>query len=421
MLDAISYGERVIGPIMYEYVSWILHEALDKKIETLYFLARDGYLLKQIAEKICEKKGYHIQCKYLYCSRMALRMPTYHFIGDEAYDLLLQGGYHITPFTLMRRLALEQEERQQVYKEIGVFQEERALTTEQFQELTQKIRNSQSFRELMYCKSTASYYNVIGYFKQEGLFDNSQIAIVDSGWSGSMQRSLRQLLEREGYKGRIIGFYFGLYNVLKEKGDGEYLAYYFDALHNMKHKIYFDNTLFECMLSAPHGMTTGFSYDGKEFQPILKSNINVNLLNTIQSHIEGAIIYTESTIKKDCECEFIRKKSVKRTYKTLKRAVLYPTRDEIEVFCDFNFCDDVSEDYFNSLVQKDMFPKLKNYMFIPKIIAKLSHKDNIPIDDVFWPYGVITYVKYPMRLWYRWNIIMLQTLRYIRLIIKRPY
>jgi len=418
MLDAVSYGNKVIGPIMYEYISWILQQACKKKLKTLYFLARDGYLLKQVAEVLCEKKGYHIQCRYLYCSRMALRMPTYHFIGDEAYDLLLQGGYHITPYTLLRRLGLDLEERKRVYAEIGVTQEENALTPVEFQELIQKTRKSEVYKELMYSKSMASYDNIIGYFRQEGLFDNLNIAIVDSGWSGSMQRSLRQLLEHEGYQGNIVGFYFGLYNAPKEKADGKYETYYFDAFHNVKHKVYFDNTLFECMLSAPHGMTVGFSYDGEVFKPFFKKNMNADLSDFIQNQIAGAVKYAEHAFKKEKVSEFIWKESVTRTYKILKRAVLYPTRDETEAYCNFKFCDDVSEDYLNTLLRKDMLSQLRNYMLIPKIIAKASYKDNIPIDDVFWPYGVITYISYPVRLWYRWNISSLQLFRYIRMAVK---
>nr|WP_314463423.1 hypothetical protein [uncultured Clostridium sp.] len=415
MINAEDYGNKVIGPIMYEYISWILQRAQERNINKLYFLARDGYLLKQMAEALCKKNGYHIQCKYLYCSRMALRMPSYHFIGDEAYDLLLQGGYHITPYTLMNRLNLNSEERIQVYKEIGVIKEHNPLTQVEFNKLIERVRESRTYREFMYRKSTESYDNTIGYFKQEGLFDDLQIAIIDSGWSGSMQRSLRQLLEKEGYQGRIIGFYFGMYNEPKEVADGEYETYYFNAFTNMKHKVYFDNTFFECLLSAPHGMTIGFSFDGQRYQPILKSNMNVDLTDFIQCQISGALKYALEVEK---HSEFKCTDSVKRTYRVLKRAVIYPTKDEIEIFSIFKFSDDVSEDNMSTLIQKDMLSKLKNYMLIPKIIGKMIHMDDIPIDNIFWPYGVITYIRYPVRLWYRLNISLLQLFRYMRTAIK---
>lgn len=418
MLDAVNYGNEVIGPVVYEYISWLLYQAHKRKLKTLYFLARDGYLLKQVAELLCIKKGYHIQCKYLYCSRMSLRMPTYHFIGGEAYDLLLQGGYHITPYILMRRLGLNSEERNNVYSETGVTDETRALTPTEFQILIEKLKISRSYNEYIDCKSTASYADTIGYFRQEGLFQNSQIAIVDSGWSGSMQRSLRQLLEHEGYNGKIVGFYFGLYNEPKEKKDGEYKAYYFNVFCNLKNKVYFDNTFFECMLSAPHGMTIGFNYDGITYHPVLKKDMNENLTEFIQAQIHGALQFAEQRQEVDYKGEFAWKKSVKKVYKILKRAVLYPSKDEIEAYSNFKFCDDVSEDFSYMLIQKDMLLQLKNYMLLPKIIAKMKHKDNVPISDLFWPYGVITYIKYPMQFWYRWNIISLQCFRYIRTNVK---
>ncbi len=416
MIDAESYGNKVIGPIMYEYVSWILQQARKRNLNKLYFLARDGYLLKQMAEVICTKSGYNIQCKYLYCSRMALRMPTYHFIGDEAFDLLLQGGYHITPHTLMSRLNLSLEERIQVYKEIGVKEENenKPLTHVEFSNLIERVKDSKNYKKFMYIKSIESYNNTLSYFKQEGLFDNAEIAIIDSGWSGSMQRSLRQLVEKEGYKGRIIGLYFGLYNAPKEIADGEYETYYFNAFTNMKNKVYFDNTFFECLLAAPHGMTIGFTLKGQRYEPILSKNVNADLNDYIRRRVTGAIKFA---LEKEGNIKFVWRDSIKRTYKVLSRAVVHPTGDEIEIFNFFKFSDDVSEDNINTLIQKDMVSKLKNYMLVPKFIGKITGADNA-IDNIFWPYGAIIYVKYPMRLWYRLNISLLQLFRYIRTALK---
>lgn len=416
MLDAIDYGERVIGPVVYEYVSWILFEAQKQRLDSLYFLARDGFLLQKVAEEICNQNNYAIQCKYLYCSRMSLRMPTYHFIGEEAYDLLLQGGYHITPYMLMCRLGLNEKERLKVYNEVGITEENRAITPMEFQQLALRIKHSKYYTDFMYSKSKASYENIIGYFKQEGVLDNSHIVLVDSGWSGSMQRSMRQLLEHEGYQGRIEGFYFGLFNEPKEKKDGEYKAFYFDTFVGMKKKLYFDNTMFECMLSAPHGMTVGFSFDGMQYKPILKEDMNIGLSNFIGEQIDGALKYAKKEIiRKET---FIWKESVKKVYKILKRAMVFPTRYETEAYSRFKFCDDVSEASPYNFIRRDMPLQLKNYMLVSKIMAKISHTDDIPIDDVFWPYGVVTYTKYPIRLWYRWNIMALQFFRYTRTAIK---
>jgi hypothetical protein len=410
MFNAEEYGRKVIGPIIYEYITWLLNHVKRRKVYTIFFLARDGYLLKEAAEIICRKQNYHIQCKYLYCSRMALRMPTYWFIGEEAFELLFQGGYHITPYALMCRLNLNLEERKQVYADVGVVNENNDLTTEEYQLLIERLKKSEIYNKLMCSKSLSAYDDTISYFKQEGLFDYNEIVIVDSGWSGSMQRSMRQLLEHEGFKGKISGFYFGMYNEPKEQADGTYVSYYFNAFSKMKYKVYFDNTLFECMLAAPHGMTIGYFYDKTEYKPILKSDLNAELLDFLEAQKRGVLKYIEGA----GDHKFILKQSVRKCYKILKRATLYPTKEETDAYCSFKFCDDVSEAFSATLVQKDKILLLQNYMIIPKIIAKIKNKKDVPVKDIFWPFGMINYVGYPLRVWYRWNIILLQYFRHLR-------
>ena len=61
----------VTAPVMVSYVWWVLIEAQKRKIDTLYFLARDGYTLYEVAKLFCEKFGIDIDCKYLYCSRVS--------------------------------------------------------------------------------------------------------------------------------------------------------------------------------------------------------------------------------------------------------------------------------------------------------------------------------------------------------------
>ena len=69
--------ETFPGRLMTDYVWWVLQEAEKAGIKTLYFLARDGWLLREIGLVICEHYSLDIECKYLYCSRISLRTPSY--------------------------------------------------------------------------------------------------------------------------------------------------------------------------------------------------------------------------------------------------------------------------------------------------------------------------------------------------------
>ena len=80
------------------------------KFKKVYFLARDGYLLYKLANEICEKNNLNIDCRYLYCSRFSLRMPSYHIIGDEAQKLLFSKGYYYTTKSVLERADLNENE-----------------------------------------------------------------------------------------------------------------------------------------------------------------------------------------------------------------------------------------------------------------------------------------------------------------------
>ena len=50
------------APILTYYVWWILQEAEKRQIKRLYFLARDGLILKEIAEELCEMFSLQVTC-----------------------------------------------------------------------------------------------------------------------------------------------------------------------------------------------------------------------------------------------------------------------------------------------------------------------------------------------------------------------
>lgn len=79
-------GYKYIGIPLYSFVSWILNIAIQKKITKLYFVMRDGYILKQIADIIIDSNKCEIQTYYLYGSRTAWN-PT----SDEELNNLI--GY----------------------------------------------------------------------------------------------------------------------------------------------------------------------------------------------------------------------------------------------------------------------------------------------------------------------------------------
>ena len=72
--DLTKLGKSFAGIIVEEYSEWIIHRALQDNIEELYFIARDGYVIKKVVDFIIEKNGFNISTKYIYGSRKAWRV-----------------------------------------------------------------------------------------------------------------------------------------------------------------------------------------------------------------------------------------------------------------------------------------------------------------------------------------------------------
>ncbi len=70
-------GSSEVGPLLYAYVQWVLQDAMDRHLCRLYFIARDGYILQQIADNIIAVQGLSLETYYIYGSRSAWRMQSY--------------------------------------------------------------------------------------------------------------------------------------------------------------------------------------------------------------------------------------------------------------------------------------------------------------------------------------------------------
>lgn len=68
-------GYHVGAPLLYGYVKWIIHLATQQNYKRLLFIARDGYILKKIADNYIRLMNIHnLETIYLYSSRDAWRV-----------------------------------------------------------------------------------------------------------------------------------------------------------------------------------------------------------------------------------------------------------------------------------------------------------------------------------------------------------
>lgn len=264
-------GKYYIGPAIFSYVKWVLDQALEKRIDTLYFMARDGYLMYQCACILCaENPSYKVACRYFLCSRLSLRLPSYFKMPyDKVIDSLFSKGYELTLSKIMDRVLFSTDEKKEIQRELGTGSLDEILSVSQLTIYKKICLESDTFRQRIMNKACNTYTNVIGYIRECGMLDSESIAIVDSGWLGSIQDSLSMLLKSAGFRRKLTGFYFGMYKERVNDEHNEFCSYFFDAKKELRRKARFNNNIFEILCSGNHGMTIGYTCQDGVYEPIL--------------------------------------------------------------------------------------------------------------------------------------------------------
>lgn len=375
----------VLAPVLCSYVAWVIQEALRSRKKRLYFMARDGYLMYRTALSVCKALDIELECRYVYCSRYAFRSAEYRLIGDKKVaDYICLQGIDISFARMMERAGLTRGQGVEVGKKIGILPQDYdvPMTYQTIEQLKDKLVRCELFMNFVRLHSSEQYPEVCGYLESVGFTEDIPYAIVDSGWIGSLQKSLETILKSMGVNRRLEGYYFGLYQIPQGMQTENYHAWYFSANGNLRRKAYFNNNLFECIYSAPHGMT--ISYKGTE--PVFYENDNANQ----EKICRFEEILTEYTDKLLAERPSLEELSTAKDAlaKSLALFMGKPTRDEAAHFGSYLFCDDVVGGEDISVARKLDAKELRDNFLWSRLRNRVS-EFGVKIKESAWLEGSI--------------------------------
>lgn len=394
--------EGILAQVLFGFCSWVIESARERGLGRLYFLARDGYLLREIAKMICKERGYGIDCRYLYASRLAWRLPACHLCEKEGLRYVLDGALRLTFRGMMERLRADESQCRTCAQWAGVPQNsmDTPLTEKERKQIAERLENSREFRKLLEKNSRKAYGPAIAYLKQEGLLNGEPVALVDTGWTGGMQHTLRLLLESAGNKSPLMGFYFGLYTTPGDPADGQYHAWYFSPDSPVRYAAMFHNNVLESLCVAPHTMTVGYTFQHGQAVPELRppgKNLAFRIPLTLLE-----------------ECRRLAKKYgpqdgdflLQNARKQMRRLCCTPTPEEAAKMGQALFCDDVSEGYLSPLAAPISQRQAREYLI-------WNRKKSRPW--LFWPCGSLSVSPVRFRWWYRLHICGWEALRVWRI------
>lgn len=278
-------GEEYGGPILIPYVKWILDQALKGKISRLYFIARDGYVLKRIADIFIDSYEYPIQTYYIYGSRKTWRMGI--FVQDDVDIIkLLDESYkeRINSVTKLAKVFQVNEDDLKKFLPKGYHNVNRKLIIDDIFIIQNHLQKSKKFKCFLKKKHNDIAERATQYLRQEINVADNAFAFVELYGSGYTQNCM-SLLMKPFYNETIITFFY--YQHKKQKGNNIFLSF---AEDTMDIKI-----LIETLCRSLEGQTVDYYFSDYEWKPLIgKKELLKNY--GYQRYVDGVMDYTKNFI-----------------------------------------------------------------------------------------------------------------------------
>jgi predicted HAD superfamily hydrolase len=197
-----NWGYSLVGPLLVSFAQWLLEKAQEDGIQRLYFLAREGRLMKEVYDQWSQKIPGAPKSIYLVVSRRAAGVAAISTFEDIVE--IAQTHYfpnRLEHFLRVRYgITLEDEHWERIERATGWRRDSTVkiwnrkvehliplLQLLQPEIIQRAEKERQAFRQ---------------YLEKEGLCQNEHQAVVDIGYGGSVQGYLNRILSQ-----RVHGYY----------------------------------------------------------------------------------------------------------------------------------------------------------------------------------------------------------------------
>jgi FMN phosphatase YigB (HAD superfamily) len=204
-----NLAASVAGPAVSSFVLWLLIRAVELGLERIYFVARDGELLLQVARRlqICVPEAGNVELRYLYGSRQAWHLPAADLQPERIEGWLLERADRASVTDLLARLRIEPAH----VADLLPVDELNAPLGDDGPRVVSALLEQPEFRRRLRLAAEDARRVLTGYLQQEGLLDAKPYACVELGWHGRALRSLQLVLNAAGHEGAARYQFFGLY------------------------------------------------------------------------------------------------------------------------------------------------------------------------------------------------------------------
>lgn len=345
--DDYCYGYEILGPILYGFSKWVHEDAKKKNVHTIYFLSRDGGIIQKAYN--CLYKEEAINNVYLYASRRTLFTPQL-WIDNTIKNFASQFRYNVpwNFYKLANWLGLG-DDCLKFWIESG-FEIEESVNTDKLLVDKRFVDFYSKIQDLVTHNSKDEFDTYTTYLNAMGFKDN--VAIVDIGWKGRMQKNLEVIMKQQQKNISMHGYYIGLYDVVSPELDMQ------GFIPNVLESVDSVGEIFEYLFtSVNEGSTKRIQLiEGKYRPELLKYEYENRIEQKTLSEIQGGAVDFIDTLR-NCITDIDLSGEI--AVENLKASGKYPSKTMISLFENVTFGD--NPDY--SMI---IYQGMKKYFRSPK-------------------------------------------------------
>lgn len=287
------YAFSYISSYFVPYVSWSIKKAIKENIETLYFISRDGELLKKIADEIIAVRGYNIKTKYIYGSRKAWRIPSFVDEVDEEFFSPFGNFTGLTNFkSALNALHINESEFNELFPQLSYIKEIVDFDKNTKELIRLSAKNNKRYINLLLQKAKEEREIVNDYLLQEIDF-NEKFAFVEYWGRGYTQDCLDRLLNNLSDK-TIDTIFFYARSIYPSVGTS--IRYNYTS--KMTSLIFIESIF----ANIPYQSVPGYRWKDNKVEPIINfKNYNKKLYNSMDEMLPIFIqeFYSKNYIDED--------------------------------------------------------------------------------------------------------------------------
>lgn len=197
-----NYGYSLIGPLLISFSNWLLDQSKNNEINRLYFLSREGKLIKEIFDCWVDGIENNLESHYLVISRRCAGVASIRNFNDILEIAKTTYFPNTVENFLFTRYGLKLDDKKwgKISKELGwSSQKEISVHDKKIDFLFPILKELESD---IYNIGLFEQKGLLNYLKRMEMLNDDNQAVVDIGYGGSVQSYLNSLIEN-----KVHGYY----------------------------------------------------------------------------------------------------------------------------------------------------------------------------------------------------------------------